>query len=535
MLRIQSRYLARGVGIFLRNEAVFPRLNLCGPLSLRFSSTDKKGFDDIQRTVKRLREEVEIQQLDEPKKSVGRPLHVKTGRWIVDHFKNPKKLWYIVRDLLRHTWHGLRLYWLELRISLKYVRKLKKRSLTRRERNQLFTTLADTLRLAPFMVFIIVPFMDFVIPFYIKFFPQMLPSTFHGFVKENESNLRQFKVKLKAAKFLRNTLMEIDEINEKKIEEALDEKKAYEFSQFLKKVREQEDGYVTNADLFKFIKLFEDELTLDNLNDSQLQAICRLLGIARIGTKEILRFRLQMKLKELQADDRLIAAEGGAEMLSIKELQAANKARGMRAYGVTEKRLQDQLKQWLELSLDDKVPPSLLLLSRAMFFPEELNFTERLRSIIASLPEEIGEHTTLKLKELEGIDDPKTKIEVLRSIELSLKEEKLEEIQRAKEAEAAFELKEQQKKAEAEIELEAKQQKPLEINEGEASNESSIEEMDKRTEFGIEDEKKNLKDFSSIDKQKEEENINDVINKEIKMTSVPEVKECKNGQKSVSL
>lgn len=53
--------------IFLRNEAVFPRLNLCGPLSLRFSSTDKKGFDDIQRTVKRLREEVEIQQLDEPK------------------------------------------------------------------------------------------------------------------------------------------------------------------------------------------------------------------------------------------------------------------------------------------------------------------------------------------------------------------------------------------------------------------------------------------------------------------------------------
>nr|CAD2200562.1 unnamed protein product [Meloidogyne enterolobii] len=120
MLRIQSRYLARGVGIFLRNEAVFPRLNLCGPLSLRFSSTDKKGFDDIQRTVKRLREEVEIQQLDEPKKSVSRPWHVETGKLIVDHFKNPKKLlyigpklWYLVRDLFVHTWHGLRLYFLE--------------------------------------------------------------------------------------------------------------------------------------------------------------------------------------------------------------------------------------------------------------------------------------------------------------------------------------------------------------------------------------------------------------------------------------
>ena len=34
-------------------------------------------------------------------------------------------------------------------------------------------------------------------------------------------------------------------------------------------------------------------------------------------------------------------------MLSIKELQAANKARGMRAYGVTEKRLQDQVYSFL--------------------------------------------------------------------------------------------------------------------------------------------------------------------------------------------
>lgn len=365
MLRLQCRYLARGVRIsLLRNEFVFPRLNLYGPLTLRFSSTNTKGFDDIQRTVKRLREEVEIQQLDEHKQLVRKPLHVRTGRWIVDHAKNPKKLGHKIAEFVRHTYHGLRLFCLEAWISLKYIIKLRRQSLTRRERNQLFTTLADTLRLGPFMVFIIVPFMDFLIPFYIKFFPQMLPSTFHGFVKENESNMRQFKVKLKAAKFLRDTLDELSEIKEKKIEETGDEKKAYEFSQFLKKVREQEDGYVTNSDLFKFIKLFEDELTLDNLNDSQLQALCRLLGIARIGTKEILRFRLQMKLKELQADDRLIAAEGGAEMLSIKELQAANKARGMRAFGLTEKKLQDQLKQWLELSLDDKVPPSLLLLSR---------------------------------------------------------------------------------------------------------------------------------------------------------------------------
>jgi hypothetical protein len=37
--------------------------------------------------------------------------------------------------------------------------------------------------------------------------------------------------------------------------------------------------------------------------------------------------------------------------------------------------------------MDDQVPPSLLLLSRAMFFPEELTFEERLRSVLSSLPE----------------------------------------------------------------------------------------------------------------------------------------------------
>ncbi|KAF7640038.1 Letm1 RBD domain-containing protein [Meloidogyne graminicola] len=163
-----------------------------------------------------------------------------------------------------------------------------------------------------------------------------------------------------------------------------------------------------------------------------------------------------------------------------------------------------------------------------MFFPEELNFTERLRSIITSLPEEIGEHTTLKLKELEGTTDPKKKIEVLKGIESALKEEKKDEIQRAKDVEAANELKEQQKKAEAEIELEQKQQKELESPKKEDSNDKTIEEMNERNEFEIKDEQRqNKKDNASFDN-----NLNDVIDKELKMTAQ---QETKNNSKSVSL
>lgn len=62
---------------------------------------------------------------------------------------------------------------------------------------------------------------------------------------------------------------------------------------------------MNNEELFKFSKLFEDELTLDNLSMVQLRALCRLLGISKLGTPELLRFRLQLKLRELKADDRV--------------------------------------------------------------------------------------------------------------------------------------------------------------------------------------------------------------------------------------
>ena len=50
---------------------------------------------------------------------------------------------------------------------------------------------------------------------------------------------------------------------------------------------------------------------------------------------------------------QLIAVEG-VESLSSWELQQACRSRGMRAYGMTDAKLRQQLQQWLELSLDKK-------------------------------------------------------------------------------------------------------------------------------------------------------------------------------------
>ena len=58
-------------------------------------------------------------------------------------------------------------------------------------------------------------------------------------------------------------------------------------------------------DLLYFSKLFEDELTLDSLSKPQLVALAKLLLLNPIGSSAYLRFRLQLKLRQLEADDRV--------------------------------------------------------------------------------------------------------------------------------------------------------------------------------------------------------------------------------------
>lgn len=118
----------------------------------------------------------------------------------------------------------------------------------------------------------------------------------------------------------------------------------------------------STSDIIRFSKLFEDELTLDNLSTSTLKALCRLLLLQPIGSSNFLRFQLRMKLRQLMADDKVMQAlawlvvcngvyseqmiqREGVESLNVAELQAASQARGMRALGMPEARLRSQLAQ----------------------------------------------------------------------------------------------------------------------------------------------------------------------------------------------
>lgn len=61
-------------------------------------------------------------------------------------------------------------------------------------------TTGDVFRLIPFSVFIIVPFMEFLLPVAIKLFPGMLPSTFQTAI-EKEDKLKQALKVYKSTKF----------------------------------------------------------------------------------------------------------------------------------------------------------------------------------------------------------------------------------------------------------------------------------------------------------------------------------------------
>lgn len=297
---------------------------------------------------------------------------------------------------LRHYYHGFRLLFIAIRISTSLTFKvIRGESLTRREHRLLVATIGDVFRIIPFIVFIAVPFLEFTLPLFIKIFPNMLPSTFES-RDQKEAKLKQhLKVKLEMAKFFQETLDQMAPQAGKGHSDL-----AKDFSSFFTRIRTSGD-VATSEEIMKFSKLFEDEITLDSLQRPHLIALCKVLNASTIGTSAMLRFNLKMKLRTLAADDKMIAKEG-VDSLNFSELQQACKSRGMRAYGVAEERLRKELRNWLDLSLNEKVPPSLLLLSRALMVPEHVPTTYKLKATISALPDTVATQTKAAIGEKEG-------------------------------------------------------------------------------------------------------------------------------------
>lgn len=86
--------------------------------------------------------------------------------------------------------------------------------------------------------------------------------------------------------------------------------------------------------------------------------------------------------------------------------------------------MKSQLYQWLGLSLNEKVPPSLLLLSRALYLPDTDSTSEQLVLTIASLPESVAATTRDAISQRRGKTDNETRIQALRLEEAMIREER---------------------------------------------------------------------------------------------------------------
>ncbi|XP_034713705.1 mitochondrial proton/calcium exchanger protein isoform X3 [Etheostoma cragini] len=376
--------------------------------AVRWIHTSSRRWDDskVEKSLRSLKDKKKKLEEGGPVYSptLDAPVRRTVRQWVVDEVK--------------HYYHGFRLLWIDTTIAGRMLwRVLNGHPLSRRERRQFLRTCADVFRLLPFLVFIIVPFMEFLLPVALKLFPNMLPSTFETKSKKEERLKTELRVKLEMAKFLQDTIEEIALRNK-----AAQGNVTEEFSTFFQKIRNSGER-PSNEQIIKFSKLFEDELTLDNLTRPQLVALCRLLELQSIGTNNFLRFQLIMKLRNIRADDKLIAEEG-VESLNVNEVQAACRVRGMRSLGVTEERLREQLAQWLELHLNQQIPTSLLLLSRAMFLPDTLSPADQLKTTLQTLPEMVTMEAQLMVAEMElSKVDNKAKVETTLQEEAAIRQD----------------------------------------------------------------------------------------------------------------
>ncbi|GAB1301756.1 LETM1 domain-containing protein LETM2, mitochondrial [Apodemus speciosus] len=315
-----------------------------------------------------------------------------------------------IMDELKYYYNGFSLLWIDTKVAARILwRLLHGQALTRRERRRLLRTCADVFRLVPFMVFIIVPFMEFLIPVFLKLFPDMLPSTFESESKKEEKQKKTMAAKLEIAKFLQETMTEMARRNLAKLGDASSQLSSY--------VKQVQTGHKPSTkEIVRFSKLFEDQLALEHLDRPQLVALCKLLELQAFGTNNLLRFQLLMTLRSIKADDEeLIIAKEGVKALSVSELQAACRARGMRSLGLTEEQLCQQLTEWLDLHLKENVPPSLLLLSRTFYLidvkpkpielPPSIETPKTNLGIPLSPPPESKENITDPAPQLKGTKD----------------------------------------------------------------------------------------------------------------------------------
>jgi len=282
------------------------------------------------------------------------------------------------------TFFRLQLLFADVRTARTLIYKtLTGSSLTRRERKQLLRTVSDLFRVVPFSMFIIIPLGELALPFVLRIFPNLLPSTYQDSLKQEENMKRELQSRIAMAHFFGETLEELakeqqrkagkrtKELQEAGVDGSLQEEKdsAASMLEFLENAR---NGQMIPPDvIIRYASYFQDDLTLDNMPRMQLVNMCKYMNIPPYGSDAFLRFQLRFRIRSLREDDQKILWEG-IDSLTKMELREACQERGMRSTGLSKESYKTALQQWLELSVEKHVPIALLIMSRTFMLSEDV-------------------------------------------------------------------------------------------------------------------------------------------------------------------
>ncbi|EEB06751.2 inner membrane protein [Schizosaccharomyces japonicus yFS275] len=356
--------------------------------------------------------ETQVKSPPESKEAVGKHVENTPAK------PSKKSLWQRFKGGVIHFWDGTKLLGAEITISSKLVYKMAVGyELTRRESRQLTRTVKDMGRLLPFSMFVIIPFAELLLPVAIKFFPNLLPSTYEDPKDKQAKKERLRKTRSEVSNFLRKTMKAgkfsiSDETRESK-----------EFKDFFHKVRYSKEK-PTREELINVCKFFHDDITLDNLSRAQLVAMCRYMNLGAFGTEPMLRYNLRSRMRQICKDDRAIYIEG-ITSLSVPELLNACNSRGIRTHGQSTASLREELSVWLDMRLVHGIPSAILMLSNAFSYGfAEDTFESRwdaLMDTLASLPDELYHETVVDMPSQDVSN--KQRLEVLREQEELIEEE----------------------------------------------------------------------------------------------------------------
>jgi len=375
--------------------------------------------------------------------------------------------WDAIVHFLKHMWNGSRLLSKNVSIATGLLGKsIVGKKLIRREERLLLRTISDLGRLIPFSFFILIPFMELLLPVALKVFPNLLPSTFEERGDKHKTMAKTTKTRTELAQEMQEGLMKrldvLSASDEDGGEVSETSQAATDFKKFISNIR---DGRTINKnDITRNARWFKDEFTIDSVSRAQLEAMCTFMGIPTYGADSVLRFQIRHRLRQIQADDRKIWWEG-ITMLDDDDLIEANHDRGMPHEGYKREKLEAQLARWIDLSMNSAVPPSLLCLSRTFVRTTTDKDTaetgDALRAAIKSIEKEVVEEIEDELQEdiLEAVEHEKKKKNVAEEQKSKAEEaaEDLEELKREmalikEERTAIEEVEKVEKKAEQELE-----------------------------------------------------------------------------------